>query len=175
MAGRSFILAGVLCALVLVPVAPTGASAQCRLCEGQGALSKDEDRAAPIRVEIESGLSFDRLVLVGAGEGSATLRPDGTQTVNGSLGGGHGQAMVGSAVVRGEPGRMVRVDLPRRIELHSLTGASIIVEDIVSDLPSSPRIDSSGRLGFRFGGRLRVNGDADGEYRGDLPIMAEYL
>ena len=37
-----------------------------------------------------------------------------------------------------------------------------------------PRLDSAGNLTFRFGGRLHVSGDAEGDYRGDLPITAEY-
>jgi hypothetical protein len=83
--------------------------------------------------------------------------------------------MVGSAVVRGEAGRAVRIELPRRIELHSLSGARIGIEDIVSDLPSAPRLDSAGSLSFRFGGRLSISDDAEGEYRGDVPITVEYL
>jgi hypothetical protein len=83
--------------------------------------------------------------------------------------------MVGSAVVRGEPGRAVRIVLPRRIDLHSIGGARISIDAIVSDLPSLPRLDSAGALEFRFGGRLRVSGDAEGDYRGDVPITVEYL
>jgi len=30
-------------------------------------------------------------------------------------------------------------------------------------------------LSFRFGGRVRISGDAEGDYRGDLPVTAEYL
>ena len=37
-----------------------------------------------------------------------------------------------------------------------------------------PQLDAAGNLTFRFGGRLRVSGDADGDYRGDLPITVEY-
>ena len=77
--------------------------------------------------------------------------------------------------MHGEPGRGVRIDLPRRIELHSLTGGSVVIDDIVSDLPGAPRLDAAGGLTFRFGGRLRVSGDAEGEYRGDMPITVEYL
>jgi hypothetical protein len=29
-------------------------------------------------------------------------------------------------------------------------------------------------LSFRFGGRVRITGNADGDYRGDLPITVEY-
>ena len=43
-----------------------------------------------------------------------------------------------------------------------------------SDLPSLPRLDSAGNLSFRFGGRITISGDADGQYRGDLPITVEY-
>jgi hypothetical protein len=50
-----------------------------------------------------------------------------------------------------------------------------VIEDIVSDLPGSARLNASGTLTFRFGGRLRVSGDAEGEYRGDVPITVEYL
>jgi hypothetical protein len=129
----------------------------------------------PIQVEVETSLSFDRLVMVGTGDGAAILRPDGTRVVSGSLGDFNGSAMVGSAVIRGEPGRLVRIDLPRAIELHSLTGAQLFIDEISTDLPSSPRLDSTGRFRFRFGGRLRVNGEADGDYRGDLLITADYL
>jgi hypothetical protein len=82
--------------------------------------------------------------------------------------------MVGTAIVHGQPGRTVRVELPRRIELYSLSGGNISFEDVTSDLPSLPRLDSAGNLTFRFGGRVRISGDADGEYRGDLPITVEY-
>jgi hypothetical protein len=155
--------------------APAAAGAQCRLCEGGSGLAVDEANARPVEMEIESSLNFDRLVLMGQGEGTAIIRPDGTRIVSGSLGDFSGTAMVGSAVVRGEPGRTVRIDLPKNIELHSLSGSRLIIDDIVTNLPSAPRLDSTGRLSFRFGGRLRVNGDADGDYRGDLPITADYL
>jgi hypothetical protein len=83
--------------------------------------------------------------------------------------------MVGRAVVRGEPGRAVRIDLPARIELHSIGGGRIAIDGIISDLPGAPQLDSNGNLSFRFGGRLRVVGDAEGDYRGDVPITVEYL
>jgi hypothetical protein len=65
--------------------------------------------------------------------------------------------------------------LPRRIELFSIGGSRIIIDEIETDLPSLPRLDSMGNLTFRFGGRLQVNGEAEGDFRGDLPITAEYL
>lgn len=153
---------------------PVPGAAQCRLCETPTTGPKAEAGSGRITLEIETSLDFDRLILVGAGEGTATLRPDGSREVSGMIGSIGGRAMVGSATVRGEPDRGVRIELPRRIELHSLGGGQIAIEDIVSDLPAAPRLDRGGRLTFRFGGRLRVSGDAEGDYRGDVPITVEY-
>ncbi|MBA2467088.1 MAG: DUF4402 domain-containing protein [Sphingomonas sp.] len=156
-----------------VPVAP--AAAQCRLCATPAADAQQRPDEGPVSLEIETSLDFDRLILVGVGEGSATLLPNGARSVSGVIGEISGRAMVGSAIIHGEAGRAVRIDLPRRIELHSLSGGRIVIEDIASDLPVVARLDSRGVLGFRFGGRLRVSGDAEGEYRGDVPITVEYL
>ena len=156
-----------------VPVRP--AAAQCRLCDAP-TTSRDEGPAdAAVSLEIETSLDFDRLILLGAGDGTATLLPDGSTSVSGVVGAISGRAIVGSAVVRGEAGRTVRIELPRQIELYSLSGARITIEDIVSDLPSLARLDSAGSLSFRFGGRLRISGEADGDYRGEVPITVEYL
>ena len=127
-----------------------------------------------MQVEVETSLSFDRLIVLGSGEGTAVLRPDGSRSALGSVADIGPRAMVGTAVLHGEPGRFVRVDLPSRIQLFSLAGGAIAFDDVTSDLPSMPRLDSSGTLTFRFGGRIRITGDADGDYRGDLPISAEY-
>jgi hypothetical protein len=64
--------------------------------------------------------------------------------------------------------------MPRRIDLFSVGGGRITLDDIRSDLPGVPRLDAAGNLSFRFGGRLIVTGDSDGPYRGDLPITVEY-
>ena len=153
----------------------TPAVAQCRLCDTPSTARDEAATGADIRLEIETGLSFDRLILYGAGAGTALIRPDGSTSAQGALTDVSPRAMVGRAVVHGQPGRAVRVELPRRILLHSTNGAQISFDDVVSDLPSVPRLDNRGMLSFRFGGRLTVTGDADGEYRGDLPITVEYL
>jgi hypothetical protein len=83
--------------------------------------------------------------------------------------------MAGSVIVRGAPGRLVRVALPSSIALYGLAGGSIRLDSLVTDLPSQPRLDSQGSLQFRFGGELHVEGDASGDYRGDVPITVDYL
>lgn len=155
--------------------APLRASAQCRLCDSPTTGAPAETSSGAINLQIEASLDFDRLVLLGAGEGTAQLRPDGSTAVSGMIGAISNRAMVGSATVRGEPGRAVRIDLPRQIQLYSMSGGRISVDEIVSNLPSSPKLDSTGSLSFRFGGRIRISGDAEGDYRGDMPITAEYL
>ena len=82
--------------------------------------------------------------------------------------------MVGTATIHGAPGRAVRVELPAKVELYSLSGGRIGFDQLVSDLPALPRLDSAGNLSFRFGGRITVTGDSEGQYRGELPITVEY-
>lgn len=125
-------------------------------------------------VEIETSLNFDRLVVLGGSAGIAEIRPDGSRSAQGSVEGVGARAMVGTATLHGDPGRSVRVDLPSRLQLYSLSGGQIAFDQVTSDLPPLPRLDSTGRLTFRFGGRVHVTGEADGDYRGELPITAEY-
>ncbi|MEO8454213.1 MAG: DUF4402 domain-containing protein [Sphingomicrobium sp.] len=172
--GGTKLLALVLAAAAAAAATSWPAGAQCRLCGKPTTAHEDETGGDDIRLEIESSLNFDRLILVGEGQGGAVIRPDGSSGAEGAITNVSPRAMVGSAVIHGQPGRVVRVDLPRRIELYSLSGGRISFEDVSSDLPSLPRLDSTGNLTFRFGGRVRISGDADGQYRGDLPITVEY-
>jgi len=167
-------------ALAIVAIASAAAlaeqaGAQCRLCDVPATSRAEVVPGQDIRVEVETSIDFDRVIFGGSGTGSAVMRPDGSITVQGAVAGVSPRAMVGSAIVHGQPGRAVRVELPRRIVLHSLSGGEISLDDVTDDLPSLPRLDSTGTLNFRFGGRLTVSGDADGDYRGDLPITVEYL
>ena len=170
MIGRNALLSLALAAAIPVP-----AAAQCRLCDAPATVRSEEAAKGDVRLEIETSLNFDRLILLGQGEGSAVLRPDGSSASAGTIADISPRAMVGTVTVHGEAGRTIRIDLPRRIVLHSLSGGEVTFDDVASDLPSLPRLDAGGNLTFRFGGRLRVSGDAEGDYRGDLPITAEYL
>jgi hypothetical protein len=161
-------------AFVAVLAGSSPAEAQCRLCD-QPSIDRPQDRVSgDVDLQIETGLSFDRLILSGTGNGAATILPNGSSTAEGTVTGIGAKAMVGTVLVHGEPGRALRVDLPHRVELYSLSGGRITLEDVTSDLHGAPRLDAAGNLSFRFGGRLIVTGDADGQYRGDLPITVEY-
>ena len=161
-------------ALAAAAVGAAPASGQCRLCATPTTALSQSSGDQGIDLRIETSIDFGRLMLAGPGQGAAVIRPDGSNAAEGALAGVSPRAMVGSASVHGEPGRAVRVQLPNRIELYSVDGGRITFDDVASDLPSLPRLDSAGNLTFRFGGRLTITGDAEGQYRGDLPITVEY-
>jgi hypothetical protein len=170
-----YALASSLAAAALLAGAPSAASAQCRLCSTPTTQPETASDGAPIRIEVDTTLDFDRLVLLGPGNGSATIAPNGERRASGSVATLSARAMVGSVRVHGEPGRTVRVEMPPRVELYSLTGRRITIDQITTDLPSLPKLDSAGNLDFQFGGRLTIGGDAEGDYRGDVPIDIDYL
>jgi len=150
------------------------ARAQCRLCETPTTTLSQSPDADGIVLEIETNLDFDRLILAGQGQGAAVIRPNGSNGTEGALAGISPRAMVGTATIHGAPDRAVRVELPGRVDLYSVNGGRISMDEIVSDLPPLPVLDSAGNLTFRFGGRVRISGESDGDYRGDLPITVQY-
>lgn len=156
------------------PASSQDVGAPCRLC-GAASGTEQEKPTTPIGLAVETSLDFDRLILAGAGDGSAEIGPDGARAVSGSIGSIGARAIVGHVTIRGEPGRYVRIMLPERIELAGLSGGTIRLDSIRSDLSAAPRLGSDGTLSFRFGGILRVSGDIDGEFRGDVPIDVDYF
>ena len=156
-------------------VLPSPAGAQCRLCDQPSTQMPADSADGDVQISVETGLDFDRLIFSGSGMGAATVRPDGANGAEGIVTTVGPRATVGTVLVHGQPGRALRVSFPRRIELYSVNGGRITLDEVVTDLPTMPRLDSAGNLSFRFGGRLVVTGDADGQFRGDLPITVEYL
>jgi hypothetical protein len=176
MTGRAFALLSLGALLAGALVMPAAAPAQCRLCTTPTTGAIGEDKSDVIRLEVQARLDFDQLILMDSGSpGSARLLPDGSSSVSGSIGALGGRAMVGSVIVRGAPGKLVRIAMPSSIALYGLAGGSIRLDSLVTDLPSQPRLDSQGSLQFKFGGELHVEGDASGDYRGDVPITVDYL
>lgn len=176
MSGLRIALLSPIALLVGALAVPGSAPAQCRLCATPTTSPDQADAPQPIRLEVQAKLDFDQIVLLDSAlPGTARIAPDGSSSTSGSIGALSGRAMVGSVIVRGEPGRMMRIGFPDAIQLFGLTGNSIRVRALVSDLPSTARLDSQGLLRFRFGGELEVSGNIEGEYRGDIPITVDYL
>ena len=151
------------------------ARAQCRLCDQPTTQMPVDSADGDVQLTVETGLDFDRMIFVGSGFGAATVRPDGSNAAEGVVAAVGPRSTVGTVLVHGEPGRALRVEVPHRIELYSLSGGRVTLDQVATDLPPMPRLDSAGNLSFRFGGRLVVTGDTDGQFRGDLPITVEYL
>ena len=171
---RLLALLATACGIAAAPAVAQDIVAPCRLCLA-GEPAEKAKPSQPVRLEVEARLDFDRIVTAGSGTGRAELGPDGSRSVSGSVAAMSARAMVGEVLVRGEPGREVRIELPRTIELFGHSGGSIRVDAIRSDLPNMPRLDSNGRLSFRLGGVIHLTGDSDGEFRGDARIGVDYL
>src|SRR4051794_39902097 len=109
---------------------PTPAVAQCRLC-GQASTSAASTGSTDgdVQLQIETNLNFDRMVLSGGGNGAATIRPDGSSGVEGTVVQLGPRATVGTVLVHGDPDRMVRIQMPRRVQLFSPSGGQITVDD----------------------------------------------
>lgn len=155
---------------------PAPLAAQCRLCATPETQRVEDAGNGPMQIEIETRLDFDQLMLLDSnGRGTARLAPDGSRSTSGAIGTMTARSMVGVVVIRGEPGRPVRIDLPTVVTLYGRTGGTIVLSKLISDAPANPRLDSAGQLTFRFGGELDVQGNSEGDYSGDVPITVDYL
>ena len=160
--------------LMLLAAVTPPAEAQCRLCSAPTEAPTAET-APPVKLQVDTNLDFDRLVLANAGSGSAVLSPDGSRQASGAVLTVGGRAMVGTVTVHGEPGRNVRIGLPGAIILYSLDGGQVRIDSLQSDLAALPRIGANGVLVFHFGGALHVSNNSDGDFRGDFQIDVDYL
>jgi hypothetical protein len=177
-ASRNVTLCVVLVAACLAtPVAGRAQDASiapCQLCSTTPSEVLNAAPAAPLRLQVETRLDFDKVVFEGNGSAMLVLSPNGTVQLSGATAAG-ARAMPGSVTVRGEPGRAVRIDLPKRVLLFGDGNGSISIDSLTTDLPSFPRIGPDGTLSFRFGGDLRLGGESDGAFRGSIDIVVDYL
>jgi len=151
------------------------AAAQCAMCgitPGESSAGQD---AAPLEIELETTLDFDRIIVDGNGGGTVRLMPDGTSDSSGDIESVSGRVRIGRVVIHGQPGRAIHVDFPKSIELTGMKGTVIRVSALITNLPDSPVLDSSGQLAVDFGGELKIDGETDGDFRGNLLVRADYL
>lgn len=163
-------------ALALLPFTTAAGGETCLLCKpDEDAPQVEQRREIPISIDITTKLDFSRAALTGKGSGAITVDPMASgRQVNGELIDLGGVPLAGQAIVRGEPGRAVRVDMPATARMTSATGGVVEIVGLKTDLPPVPRLDANGRLEFSFGGRLLVKGDVAGTFRGRIPITALY-
>lgn len=159
---------------------PGDVDAQCRLCAVSPASDTLSDaspdkRDIPLQIEITANLDFSRMALLGGNGGVVSIDPmSGARHISGGIANLGGMALHGEGRLTGEPGRNVRVSLPERIQLSAADGSTAELEKLETNLPALARLDQAGRLVFAFGGKLRVRGDASGQFRGRIAITADY-
>jgi hypothetical protein len=163
-------------ALGLLPLLLAAGDGACRLCRpdnnNEAALV---EREIPLSIEITTKLDFSRAALSGSGGGVIDVDPQsGNRRVDGNMIDLGGSALAGTAVVRGEPGRAVRIDMPTSARMASSTGGIVEIIGLRTTLSRQPRLDQAGRLQFSFGGKLLVRGNASGTFRARIPITAQY-
>lgn len=158
-------------ALALLPAAPAGADEPaCDLC----AMTVRTER--PLVIEIESGLQFSRLALVGQADGAAEIDPQtGAKRVGAGMIDLGGLSYQGRARVTGTPLRPVRIELPSRVQLRSPDGAEAELSGFVTNLPPVVMLDENGTLEFAFGARLSSRGARSGNFRGRIAIRVDYF
>ncbi len=168
---RTAFPAAIIAALALLP-APAPAQDGCRLCYSSPAATPGE---RPLSIEIFADLSMGKLAMTGRGGGSVTVDPDssGKRTQGDMLDLG-GSTITGRGLIRGEPLRDVRVDLPDRVPMSAPDGSEAELTGFTTNLPAHPVLDSNGRLEFTFGAKLVVRGSRGGNYRGRIPISVDY-
>ncbi|MDL2339763.1 MAG: DUF4402 domain-containing protein [Pseudomonadota bacterium] len=170
----SFAIAGLVLLLVPFGVSPAAAD-NCVLCGITPGEPGRTDESAPLEIELETTLDFDRVIVGGNGAGSVRLMPDGSSAASGAAELPSGRARIGRIIIHGEPNRAIYVDFPKSIELIGMKGTIVSVSALVTDLPDNPKLDSRGELAIDFGGELTVSGEADGDFRGNLLVRADYL
>lgn len=144
------------------------------LC-GIGASFAQAANEIPLQVEIRTQLDFSKAAAGGASGGRISIDPNnGSRQVDGGIIDLGGSALAGSAVITGEPGRFIRVDLPLSIRMSGNHGGAIEIRNLRTNLPPNARLDGFGKLEFSFGGDLEVKGSVAGTFRGRIPITAEY-
>ena len=163
-------------ALGLLPLLLAAGDGACRLCKPNDVREQAvAEREIPLSIEITTKLDFSRAALSGSGGGVIDVDPQsGTRRVDGGMVDLGGSALAGTAVLRGEPGRNIRIDMPDTARMTSSTGGVVEVTGLRTSLTGNPRLDQTGRLEFSFGGRLIVRDNASGTFRARIPITAQY-
>ena len=83
--GASKLQAALLTAAAAIAATSWPARAQCRLCAAPVTSRDDSTAKQDVQIEIQTSIDFDRLILVGEGDGAAVIRPDGSRAAEGMV------------------------------------------------------------------------------------------
>ena len=165
-----------LVALGLLPLLLAAGEGPCLLCTApDNKTPETAEQDIPLSIDITTKLDFSRAALSGQGGGHIEVDPsNGTRRVNGGILDLGGSVRAGTAVVRGQPGRSVRIDMPTTARMTSSQGGVVEIAGLRTSLIGNSRLDQQGRLDFSFGGTLIVRGNATGTFRARIPITVQY-
>ena len=160
-------------ALALLSAAPAVADDDaCELCM----LPLRPGGERPLQIDIESGLKFSRLALLGRDNGAVEIDAQtGEKRVDAGMIDLGGVSYQGHAIVTGEPLRPVRIELPTRVQLRSPDGAEAELTGFVTTLPPVAMLDENGVLEFQFGARRSSQNARGGNFRGRIAIRVDYF
>lgn len=160
----------------LLPMLLAAGEGPCLLCKVNDVSAEPfTAHDIPLSIEITTKLDFSRTALTQSGGGQIEVDPvNGRRQMNGGIVDLGGTAIAGTAVVRGTPGRMVRIDMPRFAHMTSSTGGMVEIADLRTSLIGTTRLNQQGRLDFSFGGKLVIRGNISGTFRARIPITAQY-
>jgi multidrug efflux pump subunit AcrA (membrane-fusion protein) len=160
--------------LALLTIVPTVTYAQCRLCAP--GVNAPPAAQVPLNIAVDATLDLGRAAqTLRNGAGAINLDPrSGARTVTGTLADLGGLSLRGTVRLTGAPFAAVVVSLPNRIQLTAPDGSTADIVEIRTDLGSNAALDAQGRLSVGFGGRLIVTGGAAGDFRGRIPVTADY-
>ena len=160
-------------ALIFLVTIPVVARAQCQLC-ASATLAKSA-KVVPLRIDVATTLDLGRAAQTRVnGAGAITLDSRGQRRVTGSLADLGGMVLAGTIRLQGEPFAPVLISLPQRVTLFAPDGSSADVTDIRTDNAGIAVLDGQGFLTLTFGGKVSVNNGNSGDFRGQIPVTADY-
>ena len=161
--------------LLLISAIATPLRALCRLC-APSAVEGPSAPAIPLTIQIDAALDLGRAAQTrpGGAGGISIDAQTGARRVTGTLADLGGFSLKGMVVLTGQPFAAVVVTLPNRITLTSPDGSQADVVDIRTDLSPAATLNAQGKLFFGFGGKLIVTNGTAGDFRGRIPVTADY-
>jgi Domain of unknown function (DUF4402) len=160
----------------LIAMLLTGpANAQCLLCT-PNLGNQPTTPQVPLTISVETTLDMGRAAhLSRNGAGNITIDPQtGARRVSGQLADLGGMAVQGMIRLTGAPFAAITISMPNRVQLNAPDGSTADIIDLKTNNGANVTLDAQGKLAVAFGGKLQVNGGSAGDFRGRIPVTADY-
>lgn len=129
----------------------------------------------PLKIEIDSDISFGTAAHDSRGGGSIELDPvTGTRRATGGLVVVGSTYFTGRARITGTPFARVLVTLPDKITMRARQGTKAVAALFSAKVPPVITLDALGQYSFTFAGSFQVNESEVGDFKGNFAITADY-